>query len=64
MCIRDRHKVVHAHYQYVLVVRAIENPDFAFPWNSFVHPPKKIVRRLFRGWHFERSDHATLRIYT
>ena len=53
---------MHAHDQYLLVVRAVEDPDLAAFRQHPGTTPEKIVLQLLRAWMFETEDLAALRV--
>ncbi len=58
-----RHQIVHAHNQYVFVVGAIEDGDFAPLGHLRFDAPQKIVSQFLLGWLFEVGDAAAVGIH-
>src|ERR1700722_4193726 len=53
---------MHAHDQYLLVVRAVEDPDLAALRQHPGATPEKIVLQFLRAWMLEAEYLAALRV--
>ena len=56
-------EIVNPRYQYILVVRAVENHDLAALGGRLFYPPQKIVSEFHRRRLLEAGDAAALWIH-
>src|SRR5581483_2510569 len=56
-------QIVYSYHQHTLILRAIENDDFAAPRRLAFDAPQKIMSQLLRRWLLESYDPASLRIH-